>query len=110
MDRSSPEISSKKNPFHAYREYISSLNLSSPTEKKTRGDKIKNFLVKLIFVFIGSLLTTFTFNLLIDPNGLYNSGLNGLIQTGLKIAAGHNYVDTEKFYLYYYLTSLAINV
>jgi len=91
-----------------YDDYIRSLHIAKSVKKPTRGERTKNFLFKLLFVFAGAFLTTFAFSFLLDPNGIYNSGINGLVQTSLRVAQGHNII--KNFYLWYYLIALLINV
>jgi uncharacterized membrane-anchored protein YitT (DUF2179 family) len=69
------------------------------------------FLRKLAIVFVGAFFTTLTFYFLIDPNGLYNSGLNGLLQTVSKWFVGHSdKISWGSYYLLYYGLGLLINL
>ena len=69
------------NVWKQYNEFIRGLYLEKPIKKPTGRQLTWKFLSKLAVVFLGAFFTTLTFYFLIDPNGLYNSGLNGLLQT-----------------------------
>src|SRR5437764_14642083 len=73
-----------------YNEFIRRLYLEKPVKKPTGKQLTFKYLSKLAIVFIGALFTTLTFYFLIDPNGLYNSGLNGLLQAFSKLIVGRN--------------------
>jgi uncharacterized membrane-anchored protein YitT (DUF2179 family) len=62
--------------------------LEKPIKKPTGKQLTLKYLSKLAIVFFGALFTTVTFYFLIDPNGLYNSGLNGLLQAVSKLIVG----------------------
>src|SRR3954454_22469618 len=72
-----------------YTKFIRKLYLEKPVKKLTGKELTLKYLSKLAIVFIGALFTTLTFYFLIDPNGLYNSGLNGLLQAVSKLMVGH---------------------
>lgn len=76
--------------WRQYNEFIRQLYLEKPLKKPTGKQKTLKYLGKLAIVFFGALFTTLTFYFLIDPNGLYNSGLNGLLQSGSKLLIGRN--------------------
>jgi hypothetical protein len=78
------------NVWKQYNEFIRGLYLEKPIKKPTGRELTWKFLRKLAIVFIGAFFTTLTFYFLIDPNGLYNSGLNGLLQTVSKWFVGHS--------------------
>src|SRR3954463_2858907 len=77
------------NVWKQYNEFIRGLYLEKPIKKPTGRELTWKFLRKLAIVFVGAFFTTLTFYFLIDPNGLYNSGLNGLIQAFSKLITGH---------------------
>jgi len=76
--------------WQQYNEFIRRLYLEKPIKKPTGKQLTLKYLSKLAIVFIGALFTTLTFYFLIDPNGLYNSGLNGLLQAFSKLIVGRN--------------------
>lgn len=78
------------NIWKQYNEFIRRLYLEKPVKKPTGKQLTLKFLSKLAIVFIGAFFTTLTFYFLIDPNGIYNSGLNGLLQTISKLIIGHS--------------------
>jgi hypothetical protein len=78
------------NIFERYNEFISQLYLKKKLKKPTGKELTLKFLSKLVIVFIGAFFTTLTFYFLINPNGIYNSGLNGLLQTFSKLIIGQN--------------------
>jgi hypothetical protein len=41
-------------------------------------------------VFVAAFFTTLTFSLLLRPNGIYNSGLNGFFQSILNLLTGYS--------------------
>jgi len=84
--------------------------LEKPLKKPTGKQLTLKYLSKLAIVFIGALFTTLTFYFLIDPNGLYNSGLNGLLQTFSKLTVGHTNIGWANYYLIYYGLGLLTNL
>jgi hypothetical protein len=76
--------------WEQYREFIRRLYLEKPIKKPTGRQLTWKFLTKLAVVFAGAFFTTLTFYFLIDPNGIYNSGLNGLLQTVSKLLVGNS--------------------
>ncbi|MEG7978520.1 MAG: hypothetical protein NY202_00960 [Mollicutes bacterium UO1] len=77
------------NIWQQYNEFIRRLYLEKPLKKPTGKQLTLKYLSKLAIVFVGALFTTLTFYFLIDPNGLYNSGLNGFLQAVSKLTIGH---------------------
>jgi len=53
-------------------------------------EKIRGFLVKIGIIFFAAFFTTIAFTLLLKPNGIYNSGLNGLLQAVFNILTGYS--------------------
>ena len=77
------------NIWGQYNSFIRQLYLEKPLKKPTGRQLTLKYLNKLAIVFAGAFFTTLTFYFLIDPNGIYNSGLNGLIQAFSKLIVGH---------------------
>jgi len=96
------------NVWGKYDDFIRGLH-QDQIKKSTVRELILRFLSKLIIVFIGSLFTTLTFYFLIDPNGIYNSGLNGFLQTLSKWIVSHNNIGWNNYYLIYYGLGLLTN-
>ena len=64
-----------------YDNFIRSLHLKSIEEQRKDSKKrFIHYLIKLLIMIFASFLTTLTFQFLINPNGLFNSGINGVIQ------------------------------
>ena len=78
------------NIWKQYNDFIRSLYLEKPIKKPTGKQLTLNYLSKLAIVFVGAFFTTLTFYFLIDPNGIYNSGLNGLLQSASKLIVGRS--------------------
>ena len=99
------------NVWKQYNEFIRDLYLKKTIKKETGRELTWKFLSKLAVVFTGAFFTTLTFYFLIDPNGLYNSGLNGLLQTIAKWIVGHNdKIGWNSYYLIYYGLGLLTNL
>lgn len=92
-----------------YSTFIRSL-YHEPIKKPSGRELTLKFLSKLAIVFIGSLFTTLTFYFLIDPNGIYNSGLNGFLQALSKLIVGKNNIGWNNYYLIYYGLGLLTNL
>ncbi|CAG8842997.1 32911_t:CDS:1, partial [Racocetra persica] len=80
------------NVWQKYNDFIRRLYLEKPLKRPTGKQVTLKYLSKLAIVFFGALFTTLTFYFLIDPNGLYNSGLNGLLQAASKLIVGRGNV------------------
>ena len=93
-----------------YNEFIRRLYLEKPIKKPTGKQLTLKFFSKLAIVFIAAFFTTLTFYFLIDPNGIYNSGLNGLLQTFSKLIVGHGNLGWGSYYLLYYGLGLLTNL
>lgn len=78
--------------FEKYRKFISQLH-EAPLKKPTGKELTLRYLGKLGLILMGSFFTTLTFYFLIDPNGIYNSGLNGLLQVFSKLIVGYDKVS-----------------
>jgi len=91
-----------------YSTFIRSL-YHKPIKKPSGRELTLKFLSKLAIVFIGSLFTTLTFYFLIDPNGIYNSGLNGFLQALSKYIVGNSNMGWNNYYLIYYGLGLLTN-
>ena len=76
--------------WQQYNKFIHELYLGTTIKKPTGKQLTLKYLGKLAIVFFGALFTTLTFYFLIDPNGLYNSGLNGLLQALSKLIVGRS--------------------
>lgn len=100
------------NVWQKYNEFIRNLYLEKPIKKPTGRQSTFKYLSKLGIVFFGALFTTLTFYFLIDPNGLYNSGLNGLLQVGSKllVGVGRYNIGWSNYYFLYYGLGLATNL
>ncbi|RHZ35514.1 YitT family protein [endosymbiont GvMRE of Glomus versiforme] len=100
------------NVWKQYRKFISDLYLKDKLVKKLSGKEMTiNYLSKLIIVFFAAFFTTTTFYFLIDPNGIYNSGLNGLLQTVSKIIVGtSNKIKWSDYYMIYYGLGILTNL
>jgi len=99
------------NVWRQYDEFIRGLYLEKELDKTTGREKTSKFLRKLLIVFFGAFFTTLTFYFLIDPNGLYNSGLNGLIQIFSKLLVGYSdKISWDVYYFIYYGIGLLFNL
>ncbi|MCE8162922.1 MAG: YitT family protein [Candidatus Moeniiplasma glomeromycotorum] len=108
----SPQDASEKgySIFEKYWLFVSSLH-EEKLKKPTRRELFFRYLSKLGIILVGSFFTTLTFYFLIDPNGIYNSGLNGLLQAVAKLIVGHsNKVGWSSYYLLYYGLGLVFNL
>ena len=102
-----------KNDYQNWRRYgdiIRSLHRDSKKKKIKKREKIRSFLVKLGVVFFAAFFTTAAFTLLLRPNGIYNSGLNGLLQAIFNFLTG--YSEKVRIYNTYFLfgTAFLINL
>jgi hypothetical protein len=88
--------------WESYDDFVRHLNLSKPIEKLTMREKFLKFFNKISVVFIGALITTIAFFFLIDPNELYNGGLNGLLQVLSKLSVGYGKIKWKEYHLLYY--------
>ncbi len=108
---SQPEFPSKDyNIFEKYRQFIRQLHSETTLKKPTGKELTLRYLSKLGLVLIGSFFTTLAFYFLIDPNGIYNSGLNGLLQVLSKLIVGHGKLSWANYYLLYYGLGLLSNL
>src|SRR6185312_16629259 len=99
------------NIWQQYNEFIRRLYLEKPIKKPTGRQLTFKYLSKLTIVFFAALFTTLTFYFLIDPNGLYNSGLNGLLQAISKLIVGRSTnLGWGSYYLIYYGLGLLTNL
>ena len=99
------------NVWKQYSEFIRSLYLERPVKKPTGRELTWKYLKKIAIVFFGALFTTLTFYFLIDPNGIYNSGLNGLLQSASKLIVGRSSkISWGSYYLIYYGLGLLTNL
>jgi uncharacterized membrane-anchored protein YitT (DUF2179 family) len=97
------------NVWKQYNTFIRNL-YHKPIRKPTGRELTLRFLFKLVIVLMGSLFTTLTFYFLIDPNGIYNSGLNGFLQSLSKLIVGRSSVGWNNYYLIYYGLGLLANL
>jgi len=81
------------NLFTQYEEFIRELHLRASIKKPDLKKKLFNYLKKILIIIIGSFVTTFAFYILIDPNNIYNSGFNGLVQIITKLIIGKNNIS-----------------
>lgn len=77
--------------------------------KKSRQEKVVNFLFKIGTVFVAAFFTTLTFNLLLRPNGIYNSGLNGFFQSILNLITGYSESVRAHYGLFLFGTAFLVN-
>lgn len=94
--------------WQQYNQFIRSLNIEKPRKIISRRQIIRKFAKKLVIMAMGAFFTTIAFCFFIDRFGLYNSGLNGLLQ---KIALWQ--VGTKEsayYYLLYYGMGLISNL
>ena len=99
------------NVWQQYNEFIRRLYLEKPIKRPNGRQLTFKYLSKLAIVFFAALLTTLTFYFLIDPNGLYNSGLNGFLQAISKLIVGRsNSLGWGSYYLIYYGLGLLTNL
>jgi len=97
--------------WQQYNEFIRRLYLEKPPKKPTGKQLTFKYLGKLAIVFFAALFTTLTFYFLIDPNGLYNSGLNGLLQATSKLIVGRSTnIGWASYYFIYYGLGLLTNL
>ena len=106
-----PKREKTKNVWKRYREIVHSLYLDNEKSQKIRQrDRKRKFLLKNLVVFLAGFLTTLSFALLTKPNGIYNGGLNGLLQVIFNSLAGR--FEAIRLYNNYFLfgTALLINL
>jgi len=61
-------------------------------------------------VFIAAFFTTLAFTLLLSPNNIYNSGLNGLLQAIFNFLSGYSEMVRAKNTTFLFGTAFLINV
>jgi uncharacterized membrane-anchored protein YitT (DUF2179 family) len=103
----------KRKTLDLWRDYdgfIRSLHLKSVEEQgKDKKKRIINYILKLFIIFCASFFTTLTFQFFINPNGLFNSGINGIIQALIDCLVKYNKISIENFPIFYYSSSLILN-
>jgi uncharacterized membrane-anchored protein YitT (DUF2179 family) len=105
------QLQSTYSVWQQYNVFIRRLYLEKPLKKPTGKQLTFKYLSKLAIVFFGALFTTLTFYFLIDPNGLYNSGLNGILQVVSKLIIGRSTnIGWTSYYLIYYGLGLLTNL
>ncbi|CFW92836.1 Putative ABC transporter permease protein [endosymbiont DhMRE of Dentiscutata heterogama] len=109
VDNNSPDQGTY-NVWHKYNDFIRRLYLERPLKRPTGKQLTLKYLSKLAIVFFGALFTTLTFYFLIDPNGLYNSGLNGLLQAVSKLIVGRSNIGWGSYYFIYYGLGFVTNL
>jgi len=92
-----------------YNNLIRSLH-ANKLKKENKDNFFLTYFYKLFFILIGTFFTTSTFYFLIDSNGIYNSGLNGFIQSISKLIIGYKKISWDKYYLLYYTMCLITNI
>jgi|SRR5439155_10961440 hypothetical protein len=99
------------NVWQQYEQFVRSLYIESPQKTVSQQSNIKKFIKKLIVVAIGAFFTTIAFNFFINPNKIYNPGLNGLIQKFAQwwVGSGEGQTTSTYYYLVYYGTGLVTN-
>ncbi|RHZ36510.1 YitT family protein [endosymbiont GvMRE of Glomus versiforme] len=93
-----------------YGDIIRSLHRDSKRKKVRQREKTLSFLVKLGIVFFAAFFTTLAFTLLLSPNGIYNSGLNGLLQAIFNLLSGYNEGVRANNTLFLFGTAFLINL
>ena len=98
--------------WQQYNAFIRGLYEVEKRPKKPTGKQLTfKYLGKLAIVFFAAFFTTLTFYFLIDPNGLYNSGLNGLLQSISKLIVGRSTnIGWASYYFIYYGLGLLTNL
>lgn len=94
--------------YRVYNAILNSFHGSHPKEV-SRGRKLLNLFFKLPMIAIGSLSTTLAFDFLLKPNGIYNSGINGLLQAIFKYFSGEHDIVRTNYTLFVFGTSLVIS-
>lgn len=87
------EFPPEKKDYQVWKRYgdiIRSLHRDTKTKKVRQREKIRGFLVKIGIIFFAAFFTTIAFTLLLKPNGIYNSGLNGFLQAIFNLLTGYS--------------------
>lgn len=97
--------------LNEWNDFIKDLHLGKPNVELTKREVLWRFINKLLIVFFAAGLTTFSLYVFINPNGIYNSGLNGLLQIITKALIGYNIdeLSWRFYYVIYYGLNFAIN-
>lgn len=94
-----------------YENVIRSLHLKSIEEQRKDSKKrFFNYLIKLLTILVASFLTTLTFQFLITRNGLFNSGINGIIQVLTTYFFQKHNFNLAYYSNCYYLVVLLVNI
>lgn len=86
----SGEIKDDYQGWKRYKDIIRSLHRDAKKKKIKQREKIHSFLAKIGVVFFAAFFTTLAFTLLLKPNGIYNSGLNGFLQAIFNVLSGYS--------------------
>jgi uncharacterized membrane-anchored protein YitT (DUF2179 family) len=86
------------------------LHRGAKKKKVRRREKARSFLVKLGIVFFAAFFTTLAFTLLLSPNGIYNSGLNGFLQAIFRLLSGYSEIISAHNNLFLFGTAFLINL
>lgn len=94
-----------------YDNFIRSLHLKSIEEQRKDSKKrFIHYLIKLLIMIFASFLTTLTFQFLINPNGLFNSGINGVIQVLTSYSFSKYNFNMAYYSNIYYAIVLLVNI
>lgn len=95
--------------WEQYNELIRSIHISNSKKKSSSfKKKILDYLKRSIIIFIGAAFTTAAFYFFIEPNNIFNSGLNGFLQVIAKVLVP----EASSFIFFrfiYYGLSLLVN-
>ena len=97
--------------WEKYNDFIRSLHLQNPFQepKVSFKRKILDYLKKILIIAGGAFLTTAAFSFFINPNGLYNNGLNGILQVITQFIIGKNDIAWSWFPLIQQGMALLLN-
>ena len=97
--------------WEKYNNFVRSLHLPTPLQepKVSFKKKVLDYLKKLLIIASGAFLTTIAFSFFINPNGLYNNGLNGILQVVTQFIIGKKDITWSWFPLIFQGISLLIN-
>lgn len=92
-----------------YDYFIRSLNSPNRLVEPSFSDKLLSYLKKLLVVFFGAFFITFAFYFFIEPNTLYNGGVNGFLQVISQLIIGKNGLEWRYYRWIYYGLALLVN-
>lgn len=104
------EVKENYQSWKRYGDIIRSLHRDGKKKKVKQQEKIRSFLVKIGIVFFAAFFTTLAFTLLLSPNGIYNSGLSGLLQAIFSLLSGYSEGVRANSDLFLFGTAFLINL